>query len=762
MQRKSWLSKYFFSYLILGLLPVLVGFVFYYTNTNAVKREIKNSNFAALVQALGDLDHISTEMRNIAFHFSGYLENFESLKKLSCPVGELPRRDRDLLSQRIKAYEEALDFPASVFFYIRADSRLYTAEGVLPYGEFEAAVRQEGDLTMSGFFSLINRLSNTASLKLSPYFFADKGFAPNVVYLFPLPYLDIRPQAILCFMVRNEDVKNVFENYLGETGGGIYVFDKDYRNLYSLGRAVSADSVKKLGNLKGVGVQDRKTEGRNHILMRAVSEYSGTSCVALIWEGEFFSRIRPMRIMLLSSVAVLGIAGCAAAFFLARRNYRPIRRLISNMGGSSWENEKKEGSEFDFIMDKWNAIEETNLELNHELDRQRPMVVDSCLRSLLKGEYGNREELDYYLKCAHLSLAEPLLFVLIAAPSGEGCGALSLSSRIQGILSGIDRVVSQNCRLYGIELILEQQVAIIGGASSLEGGGKDIRVAIAEFLAKDMAEKEGFDVKISAGKVVDSPFGINASFLEAKVVMSDYLGGGLRIMTFEEAHEKEEAQEDREYQYPVIEQAMYLQSLKQGNRESALKAVDEMIGKIAQVEAFPITQCLCFDLVNMMIKISGQLGSRIKIADIKALSGLSDMNAFRLKARELTEGLCEKYAEIQEQKSSRLKTEIINHVNSHFHERQFGMQQLADAFSVSPNYLSRFFRQETGHTFIDYVSILRMDRVKHLLASTDKRIKDIVIEVGYLDAPSFLRKFKAAEGITPGQYRERVRQSGAQ
>jgi len=37
---------------------------------------------------------------------------------------------------------------------------------------------------------------------------------------------------------------------------------------------------------------------------------------------------------------------------------------------------------------------------------------------------------------------------------------------------------------------------------------------------------------------------------------------------------------------------------------------------------------------------------------------------------------------------------------------------------------------------------------------TDKAIKDIVTGVGYIDVPNFLRKFKKAEGITLGQYRQ--------
>jgi hypothetical protein len=43
---KSWLVKYFVSYLIIGALPLFLGFIFYYTNITTVKREVERNNFA--------------------------------------------------------------------------------------------------------------------------------------------------------------------------------------------------------------------------------------------------------------------------------------------------------------------------------------------------------------------------------------------------------------------------------------------------------------------------------------------------------------------------------------------------------------------------------------------------------------------------------------------------------------------------------------------------------------------------------------------
>ena len=49
---------------------------------------------------------------------------------------------------------------------------------------------------------------------------------------------------------------------------------------------------------------------------------------------------------------------------------------------------------------------------------------------------------------------------------------------------------------------------------------------------------------------------------------------------------------------------------------------------------------------------------------------------------------------------------------------------------------------------------MRIERAKELLIQTDMAVGDVVSAVGYQSASSFIRKFKAVTGMTPGQYRE--------
>jgi two-component system response regulator YesN len=85
--------------------------------------------------------------------------------------------------------------------------------------------------------------------------------------------------------------------------------------------------------------------------------------------------------------------------------------------------------------------------------------------------------------------------------------------------------------------------------------------------------------------------------------------------------------------------------------------------------------------------------------------------------------------------------------------KQLRLEDAADAVALSPKYVSRLFKRETGMGFNQYKLKLRMAAAKRLLAETDQRINHIAYEVGYHNPESFIRIFKKQSGLSPSQYR---------
>ncbi|NHN32506.1 AraC family transcriptional regulator [Paenibacillus agricola] len=87
---------------------------------------------------------------------------------------------------------------------------------------------------------------------------------------------------------------------------------------------------------------------------------------------------------------------------------------------------------------------------------------------------------------------------------------------------------------------------------------------------------------------------------------------------------------------------------------------------------------------------------------------------------------------------------------------EISLEMCAELYGIHALTLSKWFKKATGTTFIDYLTAIRLDKSKWLLANTNSKINDIAQLVGY-QPTYFNRLFKRHEGLTPSQYRDKYK-----
>ena len=87
----------------------------------------------------------------------------------------------------------------------------------------------------------------------------------------------------------------------------------------------------------------------------------------------------------------------------------------------------------------------------------------------------------------------------------------------------------------------------------------------------------------------------------------------------------------------------------------------------------------------------------------------------------------------------------------HF-RRDIRLADLAGTLGLSEWACSRFFKKNTGNSFTDYVTMLRLGDACKLLSSSDMSVTDICYEVGYANVSNFNRTFLRLRGLTPSAY----------
>jgi AraC-like DNA-binding protein len=85
----------------------------------------------------------------------------------------------------------------------------------------------------------------------------------------------------------------------------------------------------------------------------------------------------------------------------------------------------------------------------------------------------------------------------------------------------------------------------------------------------------------------------------------------------------------------------------------------------------------------------------------------------------------------------------------------FTIRDLALELHLSPSYLQRLFKHQTGVAMGEWLSEQRLQRAAHLLANSCMSVKEIAYNVGYEHASSFIRAFERRFTQAPARYRRR-------
>ncbi|MDG0808411.1 response regulator [Cohnella rhizosphaerae] len=108
----------------------------------------------------------------------------------------------------------------------------------------------------------------------------------------------------------------------------------------------------------------------------------------------------------------------------------------------------------------------------------------------------------------------------------------------------------------------------------------------------------------------------------------------------------------------------------------------------------------------------------------------------------------------------RLFAKIELYIAAHIGQ-PLSLTQLMNKFHISKTLLCGLFRENSGKSFVEYVTAMRMRKAQELMVHfPSMRNKEIAEMVGYADQNYFSRVFAATAGMSPSEYRARHAESG--
>lgn len=94
----------------------------------------------------------------------------------------------------------------------------------------------------------------------------------------------------------------------------------------------------------------------------------------------------------------------------------------------------------------------------------------------------------------------------------------------------------------------------------------------------------------------------------------------------------------------------------------------------------------------------------------------------------------------------------VRHIRKNY-DRPIDLNEISRIAGASVRHFSKLFREETGLSFVDYLTRERVEQAKRCLRESIENVSDIAFASGFESIPQFNRSFKKVAGESPSSYR---------
>lgn len=297
---------------------------------------------------------------------------------------------------------------------------------------------------------------------------------------------------------------------------------------------------------------------------------------------------------------------------------------------------------------------------------------------------------------------------------------------------------------------------------------KAMRKALLGIIDELQSQSEIFDrikVTVGLGRLATTPGELALSFADAETAVADRLCQGTgRIIDGAPAGDEARADHTRAVVGQLLsadvrkrllqnveildagELAALLESLAQaalGNKAVDGRATLALFAECAQVLHFGLKSQNAIDAwVDRRI---------VATTDLLGMCS-TQREVFQLLAAHAA-ALIGHIVELKKNENAKPIREAQRYIAAHYAE-PIGLEAVSQRAGFNPTYFSLLFKKETGTTFLEYLTDVRMREAKLLLADPRRTIADVAEQVGYSDVKHFSRVFARNTGIHPSKYRK--------
>lgn len=550
---------------------------------------------------------------------------------------------------------------------------------------------------------------------------------------------------------------HMIPDYVSRLEGMQYIFDQEGNPVYSVG----SDSIPSLAVGEALAqIGSRKYgefsyDGHRRLLTHIQSSTTGWQFVSVVSQDKLLGKLDTIRAAVLAVSFITLVLGGAAISYINAVTFRPVRRMRTLLN----EYERNENSLDLVILEKiTNKLLSDHSRLSQQIRQTLPEASSKFLSDVFAGNSNSQREIsEKWERYFRDWTSEPLTVAVVSIDRFRDWSQrlpehdhllikFAIANITEELLSEQWRSVSLDLGKDKIAFLL-QPIAAQAQAASLVDKLKEAAQTVQRMLHSS--------ISIGISMPHDDASKLKLALYQAENALSYRLYRGCSsVIVYDEVSSHE--MNDRTIDEYVLESL--IEAVEAGAVEHAQRIMERISESIQREYWYP-SQALSFfhtvaDKLNRILR-----NKEAAVWEDAAKSDDYDTMPLADICAELTKEvvrLAGHFSSLSQSKEFIMVQKMIEFMKKQLGEN-VGVQEISASIGISVSLASQLFKQETNETIHDYFTKLRVERAAELLLETNNKISDIARLVGYQHENSFIRVFRKLKDITPGKYREHMR-----
>jgi len=746
LPQTSVLRGWFVSYTLILLVPILMSTFLLGYSINLLKNQILDTNEILLEQARKEYDQILLSLQNLTWQIQ---QNpvLLGLMRQKAPFSEHNYYYLYKVLDDLSKYKVSNPYIEDFYISLRYQNKILYPTGILDNAIFHSA--SHGLVDPMGFEEW-NRTVNGYHPEsfITPDPAAGRGTG-HLLYIKSLP--DNAPTQysanLIVVINRSRILASLEGNQLYERSISC-ILDKDGRILFQASPEAGVDSPKPaeiMGFKENLSQTD--ASGRYLVLRKSSETAFGWTYISLIPRNAYKKQYDTMLRLAVAGIVLSVLAGVALTYLNSRRHYAPMREVLDMIAYRAQKPLYK--NEFRLLRDEIERSMRERETLVGMATRGEPVLQERVLRNLLQGVVGEKD-LSKQLDSLHFPLEPTSRFrLLLFYIERETDRSAALLGSLRGFL---ERYFSPS------RVLLTDISDYIACVATVEQEERDL--ALVRGINRALGDLSPAGITVSCSDVATGLMQLHELYRQAELAQEYRL-----IIRAGKVIEYGEIRLSRNvFYYPLAVEQGIINALKVGDGKKAAALFADVFRRNFEESliAIDMARCLTFNIIGTMIKTTEEArgGNDVvvwkQIRPVERLLLCKTVEELKSTIQSIVETVSIQINANRKSHNESLRERIEEHIEAHYGDPNLNNSSIADSLGMNAAYVGRFFKEQTGEAIPDFLTRLRVENAKELLADPGLKLHQVGELVGIPNSASFIRIFKKLCGMTPGAYRSTV------